>query len=231
MVYELWYWNGIPGRGEFVRLALEAGGIAYREPPRETEGALGQDLEADRDHPPFAPPYLKAGRMVIAQTANILLYLGEKHGLAPTTLTGRLWVNQLQLTIADWVTEVHDVHHPVDSSLYYEDQRPEAARRAAAFRTSRMPKFLGYFEKILQHGPSLAKGRWNYADLSLFHMIEGLRFAFPKRMASLEPDYPGVMRLHAKVEALPALKPYLASPRRLPFSDGIFRHYPELDAA
>lgn len=231
MTYELWYWDGIPGRGEFVRLALEAGAIPYRDCDREDGGGLPADLDRPRRHPPFAPPYLIAGNMTIGQTAAILLFLGERHGLAPADAAGRLWVHQLQLTIADMVAEAHDVHHPVDVSLYYEDQKPEAARRAEAFRRDRMPKYLGYFERILRHeGNWLAGGgRWSYADLSLFQLVEGLRHAFPRRMAGLAADHKAVMALHGRVVRLPELQSYLASPRRLPFGDGIFRHYPELD--
>ena len=231
MTYELWYWDGIPGRGEFVRLALEAGGIPYTEPPRERDGVLGPDLAAERLHPPFAPPYLKAGELVISQTANILLFLGEKHGLAPADLSGRLWVNQLQLTIADWVVEAHDVHHPIDSGLYYEDQKPEALRRAEAFRTERLPKFLDYFSGVLaRNKPFLAGASWSYADLSLFQVVEGLQYAFPRRMATLAPRHARVLDVHRCVAELPGIKRYLESPRRLPFGNGIFRHYPELDA-
>ncbi|TVV70679.1 glutathione S-transferase family protein [Sphingomonas solaris] len=233
MSYDLWYWPGIPGRGEFVRLALEAGGIAYRDLARGEGGmsALGLDLEQPRDAPPFAPPYLLADGMTIAQTANILLFLGERHGLAPVDLEGRLWVNQLQLTIADAVGEAHDVHHPVAVGLTYEEQAAEAARAAEAFRADRIPKYLRYFERaLLHHGPWLAGDRWSYADLSLFQLIEGLRHAFPKRMATTLRDCPKLTGLHAHVAALPELADYLASDRRLPFGDGIFRHYPELDA-
>lgn len=236
MAYELWYWNGIPGRGEFVRLALEAGGIAYRDCAREEGGAserLAQDMAQERRYPPFAPPYLVAGELVIAQTAAILLFLGERHGLAPADSARRLWVHQQQLTIADMVAEVHDVHHPIASNLYYEDQKAEAARRAEDFRETRMPKYLEYFERVLvQRNGWLADGRqWTYADLSLFHLVEGLRYAFPKRMAALAPDISRVMALHDRVLKLPELQNYFSSDRRLPFSDGIFRHYPELDVA
>jgi glutathione S-transferase len=167
----------------------------------------------------------------LAQTANILLYLGRRNGLAPTDEAGRLWVHQLQLTIADLVLEAHDVHHPIASGLYYEDQQAEAARRAADFRAQRLPKFLGYFEAVLQRrGSWLASGtRWCYADLSLFQVLEGLHFAFPRRMASLAPGWPLLQRLREAVRMLPELADYLGSPRRLPFSDGLFRHYPELD--
>lgn len=230
MVYELWYWDGIPGRGEFVRLALEARRIPYVEPPRESPGALAHDLASARPRPPFAPPYLKADRLVISQTANILLFLGETHGLAPASVAGRLWVNQLQLTIADWVSEVHDVHHPIDPGAYYEEQKPEALRRAQAFRAQRLPKYLSYFSTILDRNqPFVAGARWSYADLSLFQMVEGLRHAFPRRMATLEREHPKLIGVHQRVAALPAVASYCTSPRRLPFGGGIFRHYPELD--
>ncbi|PTQ13069.1 glutathione S-transferase [Sphingomonas oleivorans] len=234
MSYDLWYWPDIPGRGEFVRLALEAGQIPYRDRGREGDGDFSRvaaDLDLPRDTPSFAPPYLIADGMVIGQTANILLFLGEKHGLAPADTAGRLWVNQLQLTIADVVTEAHNVHHPIGPSLYYEDQQAEAARAAKVFREERLPAFLAYFERVLaRHGSWLAGPGWSYADLSLFQLVEGLRFAFPKRMASVARDTPRVLTLHEAVAKLPALRPYLSSDRRLPFGEGIFRHYPELDA-
>jgi glutathione S-transferase len=231
--YDFWYWPAIPGRGEFVRLALEAGGIPYRDRARSAGAeALTDDMDAPRADPPFAPPYLIADGMVIAQTANILLFLGEKHALAPADMAGRLWINQIQLTIADAVNEAHDVHHPVSNSLYYEDQLAEAARAADAFRAERIPKFLDWFETILnQRGAWLAGDRWTYADLSLFQLVEGLRFAFPKRTATVLGDCRRVAAVHAAVAALPELADYLSSHRRVPFGDGIFRHYPELDAA
>jgi glutathione S-transferase len=233
-MYELWYWPGIPGRGEFPRLALEAGKIPYRDMAVEAgeEGykALAKDMGLERDTPPYAPPYLVAGEMVIGQSANILLFLGEKHGLAPQDQAGRLWVHQVQLTIADMVTEAHDTHHPVSYSDYYEDQQAEAKRRAEDFRDCRIPKYLAWFERILaRRGDWLAGGRWSYADLSLFQLIEGLNFAFPRRMARIGSDTPRVLALHEAVKRLPELQDYLSSERRQPFSDGIFRHYPELD--
>jgi glutathione S-transferase len=234
MTYLLWYWYGIPGRGEFVRLSLEAGGIDYRECARLASSgneALAEDMMRDRPDPPFAPPYLVADGMTIAQTANILHFLGERHGLAPADAAGRYWVAQLQLTIADLVNEAHDTHHPVDAGLYYEEQRPEAARRAEGFRNDRIPKYLDWFERVLTaRGDWLAGKRWSYADLSLFHLIDGLRFAFPRRMRAVEPEYPRVVALHDRVAMLPELADYLASDRRQPFSNGIFRHYPELDS-
>ena len=237
MRYELYYWSSIQGRGEFVRLALEEGGADYvdvaRQPGGEAEMVrLLNGEEVAR--PSFAPPFLKAGPLLIGQTANILLYLGGQHGLAPTAEAGRLWAHQLQLTIADFVDEAHDTHHPIASSLYYEDQRNEALARAADFRRSRMPKYLGYFERVLAHnnsrGGHLVGARLSYPDLSLYQTVAGLRYAFPRAMAGLEPNYPRVVALHNWVAARPRIAIYLASDRRIPFNQhGIFRHYPELD--
>ena len=231
--YDLWYWAEIPGRGEFIRLALEAASIPYRDRARE-EGseALVLDMAQRKGERPFAPPYLVAGDLCIAQTANILLFLSERHGLAPTDEAGRYFAHQLELTIVDAVEDAHDVHHPVGGSLYYEDQKREALRAAEAFRTARIPKYLGYFEAILADGGPwlLGEGRC-HADLSLFQLIEGLSYAFPQRMRSLAPEYPLAIALRDRVQALPELADYLASDRRIPFNeDGIFRHYPELDA-
>jgi glutathione S-transferase len=233
-MYELWYWPGTPGRGEFPRLAMEAGKIPYRDMAREAgeDGykALMQNLGKDRDDPPFAPPFLVTNGMVIAQAANILLFLGEEHGLAPLDQAGKLWINQCQLTIADMVAEAHDTHHPVSVSSFYAEQTAEAKRKAEDFRANRIPKYLAWFERILaERGDWLAGEAWSYADLSLFHLIEGLTFAFPKRLAAVLPDTARVAKLRDAVAALPELQDYLASGRRLPFSDGIFRHYPELD--
>lgn len=234
-MYELWYWPTIPGRGEFPRLALEAAKIPYRDMAREAGDAgyktLSRNLGVERDDPPFAPPYLiTPDGNVIGQSANILLYLGEEYGLAPQDQNGRLWVHQVQLTIADMVTEVHDTHHPVALGEYYAKQKDEAKRRAEDFRDNRIPKFLKWFERILEErGAWLAGESWAYADLSLFHLIEGLNFAFPRRMKAVSGDYPRVMRLRDAVAALPELQDYLGSDRRIAFSDGIFRHYPELD--
>jgi glutathione S-transferase len=234
MRYELYYWPEIQGRGEFVRLALEEAGADYVDVAR---GAGGMDkmfrlMESARTkEPPFAPPFLRAGRLLIGQTANILFYLGARHGLAPAGETGRLWAHQLQLTIADLVDETHDTHHPIASSLYYEDQRPEAKRRAADFLKHRAPKFLGYFERVLNlGGEHLVGARLSYPDLSLFQIVEGLRYAFPRAAMRLEKKYPKVVALHDGVAARPRIKAYLASDRRIPFNEqGIFRHYPELD--
>jgi len=237
MRYELYYWSGIQGRGEFVRLALEDGGADYvdiaRRPGGEAEMMRLMGGEAS-PRPAFAPPFLKAGELLIGQTANILLYLGEHLGLAPAGEAGRLWAHQLQLTIADFVDEIHDTHHPIASSLYYEDQRAEARACAADFRRARMPKYLGYFENVLTSNPSgsghLIGTELTYPDLSLFQIVAGLRYAFPNRMRALMPRYPGLAALHDRVAARPRIAAYLASDRRLPFNQhGIFRHYPELD--
>lgn len=235
--YQLYYWDGLQGRGEFVRLALEEAGVPYADVARLKGGMpkLMASLDGDKvDHPSYAPPVLKAGDLLIGQTTNILLYLGAKHGLAPRSQQGRLWANQLQLTIADMVAEVHDTHHPISTSKYYEDQKKEAKARARDFREQRIPKFLDYFEGVVQRNPGrggYALGsRLSYVDLSLFQLIEGLNYAFPKTMARLAPSYPGLYALRDKVAQRPNIAAYLRSRRRIPFNkSGIFRHYPELE--
>lgn len=233
MRYELYYWPDIQGRGEFVRLALEEAGADYVDVARRRGGvARLQRLMRRGDHPAFAPPFLKAGRMMIAQTAAILFYLGEREGLAPRAAAQRLWVHQLQLTIADMVVEAHDTHHPIASSLYYEDQRREAKRRSGDFVAERVPKFLGYFEEILRHrrAPYLAGRSVSYADLSLFQMMAGLDYAFPTSAKRWRRKYARCAALAARVSERPRIAAYLASGRRIAFNEmGIFRHYPELD--
>jgi len=239
--YELYYWPGIQGRGEFVRLALEAAGIPYRDVARQPEehGGLkammqflnGKGLE----HAPFAPPFLKAGSLLLGQTANILVFLGARHDLAPSDQAGRLWASQLQLTIADLVDEIHNTHHPIASGLYYEDQLEEAKRRSKDFLKARAPKYLHYFERVLasnQAGPAhLIGDRLTYPDLSLFQIVAGLRYAFPRAMAALEKELPLTAALHDLVKTHPKIAAYLASPRRIAFNEqGVFRHYPELDS-
>lgn len=241
MRYELYYWPTIQGRGEFVRLALEEAGADYVDVARRAErGGMGVsamlDFLENDEHafPPFAPPFLKAGEQVIAQTANILLFLGPRLGLTLQDEAGRLWVHQLQLTLADMVSEVHDTHHPVASGLYYRDQKPEALRRAADFTGERLPKFFDYFEAVLARNPHgdtwLAGDSPTYADLSMFQMIAGLRYAFPRAMQHWEPHYPRLVALHDRVAARSRIKAYLKSKRRIPFNnEGIFRYYKELD--
>jgi glutathione S-transferase len=237
MRYELYYWPSIQGRGEFVRLALEDAGADYVDVARKPRGmaAMMRMMETrSLDHPPFAPPFLKAGTLLIGQTANILFYLGPRLDLVPKNQATQLWSHQLQLTITDWVAEAHDTHHPIGSSLYYEDQKKEAKRCAADFTANRMPKFFGYFESILKRNPKgseyLLGRKVSYVDLSMFQMVEGLRYAFPRAMGKLEPKYPKSIELHDRIAERPRLSAYLSSPRRIPFNEeGIFRHYPELD--
>jgi len=241
MIYELYYWPSIQGRGEFVRLAMEEGRAPYVDIARGSGKGAGiaammRVMGGRAETPPFAPPFLKAGRLLIGQTANILQFLGPRHGLAPTSEAGRIWAHQLQLTIADFVVEIHDTHHPVAGSLYYEDQKKEARRRAAVFVKERLPKFLGYFERVLaQHSSGkrfFLGAKLCYVDLSMFQMIAGLNYAFPNAMAKAARQYPRLFALHARIQDRPRIAAYLASPRRIAFNnEGIFRHYPELDAA
>jgi glutathione S-transferase len=229
--YKLWYWAEIQGRGEFVRLPLEAAGIAYVDMARERgSDAMIADMKARQDRPPFAPPYLDTGDMVLSQVANILLYLGDRHGIAPADQAARYWLHEVQLTITDFVAEVHQVHHPVGTGLYYEDQKAEAARFAKEFREQRMPKFLGWFERSVQ-GDWLAGDSWSYGDTSIFQLVEGLHYMFPQRMKAIEGNYPKLAAIRDRVAALPGVAAYCSSDRRIGFStQGIFRHYPELDA-
>ena len=236
MRYQLFYWPEIQGRGEFVRLALEDAGASYDDVTRKPGGVdkMMALMNGGRDkRPPFAPPFLKVDKLMIAQVANILLFLGPRLKLAPRDEANRLWLHQLQLTVTDFVKEIHDTHHPVGSGLYYEDQKPEAKRFTTNFLDERAPKYLGYFETILKKsgGSYLLGGKASYADLSMFQLIEGLRYAFPRAMKGFERDIPGLVALSGRVAARPGIKKYLASPRRIPFNKmGIFRHYPELDA-
>jgi len=241
MTYELYYWPTIQGRGEFVRLALEEAAAEYVDVAREPEEtgagvpALLRILESDAiDRPPFAPPFLKAGDLLIGQTANILWYLGTRHGLAPKDEAGRLWTHQLQLTLSDFVQEIHDSHHPISGSLYYEEQRSEARRRTRDLLKSRAAKFLAYFEHVLERNSKgdhyLVGTHLTYCDLSLFQVVAGLRYAFPRAAARYELDYRRVFALHGRIMRRPRIAAYLSSGRRIPFNQqGIFRHYKELD--
>jgi glutathione S-transferase len=237
MRYELYYWPTIQGRGEFVRLALEEAGADYadiaRRPGKSGVPAMMKILENQRlPRPPYAPPFLKAGNTIISQTALILHFLGPRLGLAPRDEAGRLWTHQLQLTVTDLVVHIHDTHHPVSGWLYYEEQKPSAKRRTADFWRYRMPKFFGYFERVLKNngGKFMVGRRLSYVDLSMFQLVEGLRYAFPKRMKRFEKRLPLLIALHGRVAARPRIKAYLASERRIPFSQwGIYRYFKELD--
>ena len=240
MAFELFYWDGLQGRGEFVRLALEEAGAAYVEVCRRTAGGRGTGamiavMESATDpYIPFAPPFLKDGDLIVSHVANILFYLGPKLGLAPQDEGLRVFANGLQLTITDLVAEVHDTHHPLAASQYYEEQKDAAKARAAEFIDRRIPKFLGYFEHVLQrnpHGASHVVGdRLSYVDLSLFQVVEGLSYAFPRAVADLAETWPGLAALHDRIARRPNIARYLRSERRLAFNEsGIFRHYPELD--
>jgi glutathione S-transferase len=242
MRYTLYYWPGIQGRGEYVRLALEYAGAKYVDialvPEKKGGGvpAIEKYLEGRAvRRPPFAPPFLKAGRLLIGQTANILQYLGGPLRLAPRDEAGRLWTHQLQLTIADFIVEIHDTHHPIGGGLYYEEQKGPAKARTKGFLAQRLPKFLGYFERVIERNPARATGmvgaRLTYADLSMAQVIAGLEYAFPKAMRKAMPKYPRLRALADHAFSRPGIVRYLASRRRLPFNnDDLYRRYPGLDA-
>ncbi len=236
MRYQLFYWPEIQGRGEFVRLALEDAGAPYDDVARRKGGMdrMMAMMKGGRDkRPPFAPPFLISGKLVIAQVANILFYLGPRLKLAPRDEAGRQWLHQLQLTVTDFVKEVHDIHHPVGTGLYYEDQKPEAKRYAEGFLDARAPKYLGYFETLLKKsgGPFVLGRKISYVDLSLFQLIAGMRYAFPSAMKGIEKQVPHLVETHDRVTARPRIEAYLNSKRRIAFNEmGIFRHYPELDS-
>jgi glutathione S-transferase len=240
MPYELFYWPGIQGRGEFVRLALEEAGADYVDVAREHGAGRGVKAMtamlngAAAPFTPFAPPFLRDGDVVVSHVANILFYLGPRLGLAPKDEPQRLFAHGLQLTITDFVAEVHDTHHPISTGLYYEDQKAEAKARAAAFLKNRVPKYLGYFERVLNDNPSdpahAVGGGLTTVDLSLFQVWEGLSYAFPRAFAGAAESWPGLAALAASVKTRPNVARYLASERRVPFNEsGVFRHYPELD--
>jgi glutathione S-transferase len=234
MPYELFYWPGVPGRGEFVRLALEDAAAAYVDVARKSGTASMTRLMAGAGPglAPFGPPFLRSGRLVIAQTANILAWLAPRHRLVPAGDAARVHAHQLQLTIADFIVEIHDTHHPIAGGLYYEDQRPEAKRRAAVFLAERLPKFLGYFERAIERNDGKHMlGRGNtYVDLSMFQVMSGLAYAFPRAMAKLARRTRRLEALRERVAGRPRIAAYLQSERRIEFNQhGLFRHYPELD--
>jgi len=240
MAYELFYWPEIQGRGEFIRLALEEAGAPYVDVARSKgKGhgvvAMTKLLRSHTEaHIPFAPPILREGEMLVSHVANILMYLGPELGLAPREEKWRPFANGLQLTITDLVSEAHDTHHPISTAQYYEDQKDAAKERSHAFLSERMPKYLGYFERVLSQnpaGPAHSVGdAMSYVDLSLFQVREGLRYAFPRATADFGTKYPHLAALTSNVAARPRIAAYLNSARRIPFNEsGIFRHYPELD--
>jgi glutathione S-transferase len=234
--YELYYWPSIQGRGEFVRLVLEEAGAPYVDVARRAGGMKKMMALLERGAHgvrPFAPPFLKAGKLLVFQTANICAFLAARHRLVPADAPTRLHAHALQLTIADLVAEAHDTHHPIAGGLYYDDQKREAKKRAADFLRERLPKFLGYFERVLAHndGTHLIGAKLSYVDLSMFQVVDGLTYAFPRAMTRMTRKIPRLLALRAAVAARPRIAAYLASPRREPFNEsGIFRHYPELDA-
>ena len=238
MPYELYYWPGIQGRGEFVRLALETAGADYIDVARLSRRGKGVDamlrLMDEVEREPFAPPFLRSGKLIIAQAANILHYLGPRIGLGPKSEAARLWAHQLQLTVTDFVAEIHDTHHPIASSLYYEEQKDEARAYTGHFLTERLPKYLGYFERVIEKnssGRGHTVGRsLSYVDLSMFQLMAGLRYAFPRSMSGRKRSYARLNALHDKVMANANVAAYLASERRIAFNeDGVFRCYPELE--
>jgi glutathione S-transferase len=238
MAYELYYWDGIQGRGEFVRLALEEAGADYLDVAQSGAGAqkMMEYLHGRHGYlkTPFAPPFLRDGDLVISHVANILHYLGPKLGLVPPDEASRIYAHGLQLTIADFVAEVHDTHHPISTADYYEDQREEAKNRTKAFLKHRVPKFIGYFNRLIGANPGrsglILGTELSYVDLSLFQLCEGLAYALPRAMANFDQDYPLVAALRDKVRDRPGIAAYIKSGRRIPLNEsGIFRHYPELD--
>jgi len=237
--YELYYWPILLGRGEFVRLVLEEAALPYVDVarlPEEKGGGFKPLLafvQGERPgQPAYAPPILVHGELVLAQSAAICAYLGERHGLTPTEPGTRMQALQLQLTIADVTDEAHDAHHPISAALYYEDQKDAALEASRNFREQRMPRFLDYFARVLERdgGQWLMGDALTYPDLSLFQLLEGLAYAFPKGFARVAKSKPSLLALRDRVAKRPRIAAYLASDRRLPFNEhGVFRHYPELD--
>jgi len=249
MEYKLIYWPGIPGRGEHIRLAFEATGTPYIDVSNATDEGVGavtsqisdKNLGDKNNPPPLAPPILKHGDdILISQTPNILAYLGPRIGLVPNAnedSVGMYHVNAITLTALDGMSnEPHDVHHPIASGAYYEEQKEEALKKAANYRSVRLPKFLGYFERVLS-GPASGGGEWlygaqlTYADLVLFQTLDGVTFAFPNCVGKMKESgkYSKVFELYERVKSLDKIKEYLSSDRRKEYSMGIYRHYPELD--
>jgi glutathione S-transferase len=249
--YELLYWPGIPGRGEFIRLAFEATGTPYTDVGNASKDGIQSVLavksedvtsDADGNPPAFAPPALripgegKNGKtLVLYQTPSILAYLGDRLGLAGDDEIEKHWTLSHTLTALDLNNETHDTHHPVASQLYYEDQKEEALKKAKDFRESRIPKFFGFFERVLKgneegQGKFLVGSKLTYADTTVWQVLNGLKFAFPKELEARAKEYPTLFEtFYPSIQEQSRLKEYLASDRRLDYGEGIFRHYPELD--
>lgn len=234
--YTLYYWPSIPGRGEFVRLVLEALGAPYRDVAREESVEEGSALvQKMRQQAPFArrhfaPPLLEGDGVVLSQTPVICSWLGERHGLIPdgeqARVEGRVW----QATIADIVNEVHALHHPIATSLYFEDQREEARRATREFCEERLDTWLEHLEGgISEEGPFLFGATLSHVDCALFQLVRGLRYALPGPMQARHTNIPRLSALCEAVAAQDRIARYLESARCIPFNeDGIFRHYPEL---
>ena len=233
MTLQLWYWPDIPGRGEFIRVALEAAEVEYADMAREKGAeALLEDMASRSGIAPLAPPYIIDGDLCLGQTAHILAVLADRYGFGAGELATDLQLIQLQLDVSDIVAEVHAVHHPISGALYYRDQMDAAYEAAQHFRETRIPKYLDHFEQALavNCGPCVLGDHWTHVDTSLFQLLEGLDYMFPSRMAEL--DYPRLALCREAVMEIDGIDAYLGSERRLAFNeDGLFRHYPELDAA
>lgn len=273
--YELLYHPGIPGRGEFVRLAFEAAGVPYKDVANEDKNGYStvqkicmnkSNESADSNPPVFSPPALRvpgAGKdgeaLIISQTPNILLYLGDRIGMVPEgDESAKYYTNQLTLTVLDLNNEVHDTHHPLAVAEYYENQKDSAQHKAKDVRENRFPKFFSYFTRTLEgnregggDGKYLVGNQLTYADTSVWQVIDGCFFAFPKEMEARKKEFPELLgTFYDNIKNEKGLKEYLASDRRLPYSMGIFRqvapfltslgdllilhvlnrrHYPELD--
>lgn len=232
MSVTLYYWPHIPGRGELVRLVLEAAGVEYVDIAR-SEGT-SVVLEAVQGGlggvPARAVPILVDGEQVLSQTPVICTYLAETYGLAPEP-EHRWDALALLLTVADLVTEAHDVHHPISGRLFYEDQQPEARRAAEVFVSERLPGFLDHLERVRRANPQsdwMLGDRLCQVDLAVEQLLRGLEHAFPAAMAVA--PIPELRALAERVATLPRIAAYRASERCIPFNrDGLFRAYPELD--
>ena len=200
-----------------MRLALEEAGADYVDVARrgrQTRRAPAM-MKLLESNPAGAAALCaavpEAGKDISRRRRSFCSISAPRLSLAPRDEAGRLWAHQLQLTVTDLVVHIHDTHHPVSGWLYYEEQRPAAKRRTADFWRYRAPKFLGYFERVLQRngGKYMVGRRLTYVDLSLFQIVEGLRYAFPKRMKRFEKKVPLLIALHDRVAKRPRIAAYL----------------------